>query len=196
MSKLYLAVPFEQKDRAKYAGASWDANRRAWYIENARDITGVRQWLPMLDTKATLRSSSFQLVHGVERCWQCAKLTLVTAFLLPAGYEVLHAGGWSHGTSPAFASRITYLADEVLRRARGVGARLRLLQNGVGPPLWQNTCEHCNGAQEDEALFAAPSGALHAALSYRASQVHVRSMACGFTAAAASVSDTGAFATA
>lgn len=43
-TRTYLAVPYEDKERAKKLGARWDEVRRAWY---AREVTPeLQRWLP------------------------------------------------------------------------------------------------------------------------------------------------------
>ena len=43
---LFLTVPFAEKDKAKKLGARWDAERRAWYVPQGKDITPFKAWWP------------------------------------------------------------------------------------------------------------------------------------------------------
>ena len=43
-SKIYLNVPFAQKDAAKALGARWDAANKKWYVPADKDITLFAQW--------------------------------------------------------------------------------------------------------------------------------------------------------
>lgn len=43
-SKIYLNVPFSQKDEAKSLGARWDAVKKKWYAPADKDITLFAQW--------------------------------------------------------------------------------------------------------------------------------------------------------
>jgi hypothetical protein len=45
-SKLYLDVPYPQKDQAKALGAKWDASRKKWYIPNGVESASFAQWKP------------------------------------------------------------------------------------------------------------------------------------------------------
>jgi hypothetical protein len=45
-SKIYLAVPYAQKDAAKALGAKWDPAHKKWYIPATRDITPFARWQP------------------------------------------------------------------------------------------------------------------------------------------------------
>jgi hypothetical protein len=43
-SKIYLNVPFAQKDEAKALGARWDAVKKKWYATASKDITLFARW--------------------------------------------------------------------------------------------------------------------------------------------------------
>ncbi len=43
-SKIYLNVPYAQKDAAKALGAKWDASNKKWYVPSGKDITLFAQW--------------------------------------------------------------------------------------------------------------------------------------------------------
>lgn len=52
MERIYLTVPFAQKDRAKALGARWDAASRKWYVPAGLDADAFREWLsdePLVD---------------------------------------------------------------------------------------------------------------------------------------------------
>ena len=44
--KIYLAVPYREKDRAKAAGAKWDSQAKLWYAPEGADMTKLGAWLP------------------------------------------------------------------------------------------------------------------------------------------------------
>ena len=43
-SKIYLNVPFAQKDAAKALGAKWDATHKKWYVPASINITPFARW--------------------------------------------------------------------------------------------------------------------------------------------------------
>ncbi len=43
-SKIYLNVPFAQKDEAKALGARWDAIQKKWFVPADKDITLFARW--------------------------------------------------------------------------------------------------------------------------------------------------------
>ena len=42
--KIYLNVPFAQKDEAKALGARWDAVKKKWHVPVDKDITLFAKW--------------------------------------------------------------------------------------------------------------------------------------------------------
>ena len=44
-SKVYLYVPFEEKDEAKALGARWDKNNKSWYAPVGSDLNQFNRWL-------------------------------------------------------------------------------------------------------------------------------------------------------
>ena len=45
-SKVYLNVPYAQKDAAKALGARWDAANKKWYVPAGKDISLFAAWQP------------------------------------------------------------------------------------------------------------------------------------------------------
>lgn len=43
-SKIYLNVPFAQKDEAKTLGARWDAVEKKWFVPTDKDVTLFARW--------------------------------------------------------------------------------------------------------------------------------------------------------
>ena len=61
MPRLYLHVPYAEKDDAKALGARWDPKRRSWYIPDASLLDhapALRKWLPAQDIPATAPSAT------------------------------------------------------------------------------------------------------------------------------------------
>ena len=51
--RVYLEVPFIEKDDAKAKGARWDAAARKWFISGDRDLAPFLAWLPDATTHAS-----------------------------------------------------------------------------------------------------------------------------------------------
>jgi Domain of unknown function (DUF5710) len=46
--KLYLDVPFPDKEQVKALGARWDRDARSWYVPNHLDVESFTHWLALL----------------------------------------------------------------------------------------------------------------------------------------------------
>ncbi len=44
--KVFLEVPFKEKDAAKAAGAKWDKEAKAWYAPAGADLQALAKWVP------------------------------------------------------------------------------------------------------------------------------------------------------
>ena len=44
-SRVYLNVPYSEKDAARGYGARWDAARRKWYVPDGTDLEPFQRWL-------------------------------------------------------------------------------------------------------------------------------------------------------
>lgn len=44
--RIYLAVPYVEKDAAKQAGAKWDKAEKAWYVPKGSELSKIERWLP------------------------------------------------------------------------------------------------------------------------------------------------------
>lgn len=43
-TKIWLNVPFAEKEAAKVAGARWDRQHKSWYVRQGHDMEAVKQW--------------------------------------------------------------------------------------------------------------------------------------------------------
>lgn len=44
--RIYLQVPYVEKDTAKSLGARWDPQKKQWYVPSNYDVQKVEKWLP------------------------------------------------------------------------------------------------------------------------------------------------------
>ena len=49
MARIYLEVPYKEKDEAKRLGAKWDALTCRWYITDERHIKSFKRWINIED---------------------------------------------------------------------------------------------------------------------------------------------------
>ena len=76
--KLYLNVPYAEKDNAKALGAKWDARVKKWYFNGERsDYAKFSEWILRDTDDAVIATDYIYLIEGVQRCWKCGRLTRV-----------------------------------------------------------------------------------------------------------------------
>lgn len=44
--RVYLAVPYSEKDQAKALGARWDVEKRKWYLIDPENLDPFLKWTP------------------------------------------------------------------------------------------------------------------------------------------------------
>ena len=67
-SKIYLNVPYAEKDAAKAVGAKWDATNKKWFVSSELDITLFAKWQSSSITQTTplkAKAKSSKLVNTV-----------------------------------------------------------------------------------------------------------------------------------
>src|SRR5262249_7066347 len=52
--RIYLAVPYEERDQAKAIGAKWDAVKKAWYVGPGVEPEKIAKWQVRHQETATL----------------------------------------------------------------------------------------------------------------------------------------------
>jgi hypothetical protein len=74
MSIIELNVPFKEKDRVKELGASWNSEKRVWYVSSFQELTPFRKWLP---TGAALMRIFLQVEEDKYKLEEADKLAAV-----------------------------------------------------------------------------------------------------------------------
>ncbi|MFK5948981.1 MAG: DUF5710 domain-containing protein [Methylococcales bacterium] len=65
-SRIYLNVPYSQKDEAKALGAKWDANKKRWYASNNLDDSLFKKWKQSASTAQVSKTKpSSKTVLGI-----------------------------------------------------------------------------------------------------------------------------------
>ncbi len=85
-NRVYLNVPYAEKDAAKQLGAKWDAKTKRWFIASELQFSSFAQWLPLspesIDDAAPPKLT-IELVP--ETCWYSNVRSEVT----PKVWEIL-----------------------------------------------------------------------------------------------------------
>lgn len=76
--KIYLNVPFAEKDMAKKLGAKWDAALKKWYYEGeVANYVKFARWILDGRDQATIAHEYIYVVEGTRKCFRCGKKTTV-----------------------------------------------------------------------------------------------------------------------
>lgn len=65
--KIWLNVPFAEKDQAKAAGASWDNGQKQWFAPKGTDLTPLKKYLPTVEQENTVSQASPNVAS--EKTW-------------------------------------------------------------------------------------------------------------------------------
>lgn len=76
--RIYLNVPYHEKEEAKALGAKWDARVKKWYADTARDeYVKYSKWILDDSYEAIIAMEYIFVVEGIQRCWKCSNQTRV-----------------------------------------------------------------------------------------------------------------------
>jgi Domain of unknown function (DUF5710) len=84
--RIYLNVPYSQKDTAKSLGARWDQGTRRWFVPSKIPIDQFNQWLPVKrPSKPTQQQPRLTIKLVPKSCWYSNVRSEVT----PQSWELL-----------------------------------------------------------------------------------------------------------
>ncbi len=163
MNRIYLEVPFSEKEQVKQMGAKWDAHHRMWYVPEGKDIEVFRRWLAD-ESDISIRSNRYFIAQSVHQCWKCKKNTTVYGFVLPPGYETLEEEEeppeWYSWEDPTIVSFVTCLLPSVVARIKQFSNEYYFdYSKTMKNKYWMNHCEHCGEKQGDSMIYYDPRGA-------------------------------------
>lgn len=76
--RLYLNVPYSEKDEAKALGARWNAKVKKWYIETERQqYIKFAKWILGDADDAVIATNYIHIIEGRQKCWKCGRSTRV-----------------------------------------------------------------------------------------------------------------------
>ncbi len=155
-NKVWLDVPYKEKDEAKSLGARWDADKRMWYVQNSKDLLKFKKWIN--DTVINIKAENpFYIAYGYRKCWKCGNATPVIA-LCSENYKSLNVDinnkeQWVNETGLVFFQYIKYLSDDIIKI---INEMFPFYKNGfsnfIQKKYWSNHCIKCSALQGDNYL--------------------------------------------
>lgn len=157
--KIYLNVPFEEKDQAKAMGAWWDPQNKKWYLKDRSKISSFTKWIAKEDTQNN--SGKFELVSPVyivksrSNCWKCHNKSEV--FCL-ASEGVIENG--TRISDFIVFSNISWMAEELKEIFSRISSKFRIdFSKTQESKLYMNHCQHCDAKMGDFFMHDEPGGA-------------------------------------
>jgi hypothetical protein len=148
--KVYLAVPYEEKDKAKALGARWDPRHRCWYAGDQGALAAFERWLPKwaLEPGETIRLPVLLLP---TTCYLCHRdITCVVGLRLPEDCGVepsVVVDDVEYLALDDCCDVLDLLLDPSVRAALTIGPllyrRTRIRPEGY----LANVCSHCGSTQ-------------------------------------------------
>ena len=171
--KLYLNVPYAEKDTAKALGAKWNARAKKWYFNGERsDYAKFSEWILRDTDDAVIATDYIYIIEGVQRCWKCGRLTRVIG--LGIG-EFVHIYGetddpqyefWEDYADEdeelhlAWADREEDIPPKLLNYLKQNYSVKTGYSKTIGGKCFANHCDCCGALQGNWFLFSEPDSPL------------------------------------
>lgn len=162
--RIYLNVPYVDKEVAKRYGAKWHPERKQWYIQG--EIIANEDFAKWLDYKEKycLFAMHFYLAEKKRTCWNCRNKTPVFSLLydtyehleselITIGSREIWVNQWYKENEPFFAP-LSDLTSETINNLLTknhpvVKTCIKLTKNKKA----QQYCTHCHSKQGNHYLF-------------------------------------------
>ena len=78
MMRLFLNVPYSEKDDAKSLGAKWNAVVKKWYVEvKPEEYVRFAKWILKDTDDAIIATEYIHIIETERECWKCKQSTRV-----------------------------------------------------------------------------------------------------------------------
>ena len=160
MERVYLNVPYAEKDRAKSLGARWDAQAKCWYIGAHIDRSLFKVWLPEATERAAKGRTEYSIVSEdayvattISICWKCSDPTDVICIY--CALATIDGDHYRHLN----CSNVTAM-DAALEEQMKAYQRFRLAYSKTANDhYFANHCRWCDALQGDFFDHNEPGGA-------------------------------------
>ena len=173
--KLYLNVPYKEKDEAKSLGAKWNAKLKKWYVDTIpEEYVKFSKWI-LKDIDETFIATEYLfIIEGKQRCWKCHKMTKVVGLGIS---EYTHLYGEADDPQYELSDDYTDIDEEEELHLAWVDQEndippklLKYLKENysvktsysktIGDKCFANHCDCCGSLQGNWFLFDEPSSPL------------------------------------
>lgn len=171
--RLYLNVPYAEKEEAKRLGAKWDTRVKKWYTDAPRsEYVRFAKWLLRDTDDVVIAAEYLYLIEGMQTCWKCGQKTVVVG--LGIG-EHVHVFGEpddpqievleDDDVHLAWAEREDDIPPQLLRYMKAHYPVRVGYSKTLGRESFANHCACCGALQGNWFLFHEPDSPLAADVS-------------------------------
>lgn len=166
--KLFLNVPYSEKDNAKSLGARWDAETKHWYIyaNKPSDYQKFARWI-LGDNEETVIVSKYLYILETERaCFKCGKQTRIIGLGI-GDFTVIYNnpdGSVYYETNNiirlAWTENEKNIPPKLLKYLKKQYSTYTGYSNFAKSYAFSNHCDHCGVLQGNWFLFNEPDSPL------------------------------------
>lgn len=163
--KIYLDVPFSEKESAKALGARWDVSLKKWYFEGpVRDYVKFARWIAGDRELTAIAHENIYIVEGEQNCFRCGAPTRVVGLGIGEHTELYCGEDGEYesetvenlvGYEPLFLSWVDSEKDvpPALLRYLKKTYSVRTGYSKTAGQCFANHCDHCGVIQGNWYLF-------------------------------------------
>jgi len=151
MMRVWLDVPYREKEQAKAQGARWDPEARRWWADGTRDTSRLSRWLAPPPPTSEGSLATVELLAVEDRCWRCDGVIASIVGGLTDPEWTLDPEGWV--SIDDIAEMLWGLLDEDSYRAEWrIGPLRRVESRAARREYVANTCALCAATQGSHPL--------------------------------------------
>ena len=150
-TRLYLKVPYKEKDEAKALGARWDPERKEWYTENYKAYHLFRKWWYNQDADGILYDYIY-IATTNRTCFKCNNQTQVIALASPESTYIDEDGDIIEETGMEFFCYINYLPENLSKTLKDKFNFYYGYSAATKSYYYGNHCSHCDSLQGENYL--------------------------------------------
>ena len=153
--RIWLEVPFEEKDAVKLRGARWDAQARRWWVSSDRELGELQPWLPsaLVDFGSAIGPEITVNLLGLPYdCWGCRTWGVALVGMIERGGDVLSGDLVLCDTEATLRLADRFLSADV-RAAWRIGSVRRRWSHTVHHAYLAQGCGGCDALWGSFPLF-------------------------------------------
>lgn len=156
--KLYLKVPYAEKDEAKKFGARWNPELKLWYYDGLiQNYVNFSKWILGNEEDALIVFETLYILEGQRACWRCKKATTVIALGISEHAVISQEDGEKNifieeDIAPNTLIHLAWVDTEndippLLLRYLKKHYNVKTGYSNIAGKCFANHCEHCGAIQ-------------------------------------------------